>query len=174
MKSVIFSNNGKRLLLKNPANTTRIKTLLEIFPDANFIHIYRNPYKVYLSTIKMRNNVLEKLALQNASKDEIEEQVINNYIRVMKSYFKQKKLIPKNKFVEVKYEDLVQDPIKQVKKIYSKLNLPGLNSAMPEMKKYLDRQKDYKTNVYKIDKKIIDHIYKNWKFTIDKWDYNPP
>ena len=71
MKTVIFANNGKRLLLKNPANTARIQTLLEIFPDAKFIHIYRNPYKVYLSTVKMRNRVLDKLALQNANKDEI-------------------------------------------------------------------------------------------------------
>jgi hypothetical protein len=174
MKAVVFSNNGKRLLLKNPANTTRIKRLLEIFPDANFIHIYRNPYKVYLSTVKMRNNVLDKLALQNASKDEIEKQVINNYKRVMKSFFEQKKLIPKHKYVEVKYEDLVKDPVKQVKKIYSELDLPGLKDAMPGIHRYLEEKKDYKTNVYKIDKKIIDHIYKNWKFTIDKWGYNPP
>jgi len=174
MKTVIFANNGKRLLLKNPANTTRIKALLDIFPDAYFIHIYRNPYKVYLSTIKMRNKVLDKLALQNASKDEIEKQVINNYIRVMKSFFEQKKLIPKDKFVEVRYEDLVSDPMKQVKKIYSKLKLPGLKNAQPEMLKYLDKQKDYKTNVYTIDEKIIKHIYDNWKFTINRWDYKSP
>jgi hypothetical protein len=174
MKTVIYSNNGKRLLLKNPANTTRIKTLLEIFPNAHFIHIYRNPYKVYLSTIKMRNRVLDKLALQNASKEEIEKQVINNYIRVMKSFFKQKKLIPEDKFVEVKYEDLVSNPMKQVKKIYKKLNLSGLKNAKPEMLKYLEKQKDYKTNVYTIDKKIIKHIYDKWKFTIDLWNYRSP
>jgi hypothetical protein len=174
MKTVIYSNNGKRLLLKNPANTTRIKTLLEIFPDASFIHIYRNPYKVYLSTVKMRKNVLDKLALQDASKEEIEKQVIDNYIRVMNTYFKQKKLIPKNKLVDAKYEDLVKDPIKQVKKIYTNLNLKGFKNALPEMKKYLEKQKDYKTNIYKIDKKILKHIYNNWKFTINKWNYKQP
>jgi hypothetical protein len=174
MKTVIFSNKGKRLLLKNPANTTRIPMLLELFPDARFIHIYRNPYKVYLSTIKMRNNVLDKLALQNASKDEIENQVIENYKRVMNSFFKQKKQIKKDRFVELSYEDLVADPIKQVNKIYKKLKLDGLNNALPEMNKYLDRQKDYKTNVYKIDKKILDKVKENWSFTIDLWSYKPP
>ena len=174
MKSVVFSNNGKRLLLKNPANTTRIKTLLEIFPNARFVHIYRNPYKVYFSTVKMRNNVLEKLALQNGSKVEIEKQVINNYKRVMKTFFEQKKLIPKDRYVEVKYEDLVKNPVKQVKNIYSKLDLTGIKNAMPGVHRYLEDKKDYKTNVYKIDKKVLDHIYKNWRFTIDKWGYNPP
>ncbi|UCF50375.1 MAG: sulfotransferase [Thermoplasmatales archaeon] len=174
MKTVTFANNGKRLLLKNPANTTRVPMLLELFPDANFIHIYRNPYKVYLSTIKMRNKVLGKLALQNASKEEIEKQVIENYKRLMKSYFKLEKQIPKNKLVDIKYEDLVRDPIKEVKKIYEKLNLPNLNDALPEMQKYLESKKDYKTNVYTIDKKILDRVKDNWNFTIERWNYKPP
>jgi len=174
MKTVTYANNGKRLLLKNPANTARITTLLELFPKAKFIHIYRNPYKVYLSTIKMRNRVLDKLALQNANQEEIEKQVIENYKRLMNSFFEQKKQIPKDKLIEIKYEDLVSDPIIQVKKIYSKLKLPGLKDALPGMKKYLDSKKNYKTNVYKIDEKIPNHVYNNWSFTIDRWGYNPP
>ena len=174
MKTVTYTNNGKRLLLKNPANTARIKELLDIFPDAKFIHIYRNPYKVYLSTKKMRHNVLDKLALQNANDEEIETQVIENYKRLMHSYFKQKKLIYKDKLVDVRYEDLVSDPIKEVKKIYSRLKIPGFKKAIPEMMKYLDMQKDYRVNVYSIDKKIINHVYNNWNFTIDLWGYKPP
>jgi len=173
MKTVTYANNGKRLLLKNPANTARITTLLELFPNAKFVHIYRNPYKVYLSTIKMRNRVLDKLALQNANQEEIEKQVIENYKRLMNSFFEQKKQIPKDKLIEIKYEDLVSDPIKQVKKIYSKLKLPDFNNALPEMQKYLDDRSDYKTNVYTLDEKIIKHVYNNWNFTIDRWGYNP-
>ena len=174
MKAVTYSNNGKRLLLKNPANTARITTLLELFPHASFIHIYRNPYKVYLSTIKMRNRVLDKLALQEGNEEEIEKQVIENYKRLMNSYFEQKKLIPKDRLIEIRYEDLVSDPIKQVKHIYSKLKLTGFEKALPGMMKYLERKKDYKTNVYKIDKKIIQHVKNNWSFTIKRWSYKPP
>ena len=174
MKTVSYANNGKRLLIKNPANTARIPMLLELFPDAHFIHIYRNPYKVYLSTIKMRNRVLDKLALQKGEKDVIEKQVIENYKRIMNGFFKQKKQIPKDKLVEIKYEDLVSDPIKQVEKIYKTLNLPGLNKALSNMNAYLNKQKDYKTNVYNIDNNIINKIQKEWKFTLDMWDYKPP
>jgi hypothetical protein len=174
MKSVTFANHGKRLLLKNPANTARIPALLELFPNAVFIHIYRNPYKVYLSTIKMRNRVLDKLALQNANKDEIEKQVIEYYKRLMKTYFEQKSLIPNDKLIEIRYEDLVKDPIKSVRQIYSKLQLPGFENALPEMMRYLEKQKNYKTNVYTIDKKIIQRVKSNWSFTIDLWKYSPP
>lgn len=174
MKAVTYANNGKRLLLKNPANTARIPILLELFPNAVFIHIYRNPYKVYLSTLKMRNNVLDKLALQNTDKEELEREVIENYKRLMKSYFEQKSLIPKENLIEIKYEDLVKDPLENVKQIYSKLRIPGFEKALPEMMKYLERQKHYKTNVYNIDKKIIQHVKTNWSFTIDSWGYTPP
>ena len=174
MKTVIYANNENRLLLKNPANTARIKMLLEIFPNAKFIHIYRDPIKVYLSTIKTRKRVLDKLALQDANEEELEKQVIENYKRLMNSFFEQKKLIPKDNIVEVKYEDLVKDPLKQIKKIYRTLKLPGLKNALPGMKQYLNRQKDYKVDVYKFDEKIINHVKENWSFTFDIWGYKSP
>jgi LPS sulfotransferase NodH len=174
IKTVTLANHGKRLLSKNPPNTARITALLELFPEASFIHIYRSPYMVYLSTKKMRQNVLDKLALQNASKEEIEQQVIQNYIRLMESYFEQKEKIQKGKLVEIKYEELISNPIKQVQKIYSTLKLPDFEDALPKMKNYLEKQADYKTNVYAIDNKIVQHVNKNWKFTIDRWKYTPP
>jgi len=174
LKTVSFENSGKRLILKNPPNSTRIKEILEIFPDAKFIHIYRNPYKVYLSTKKMRIKVLDKLSLQNAYEEEIEEQVINNYKRLMKSLFEQKDYIPTGNLIEISYEDLVANPLNQVKEIYSKLDFKDFEKAKPELEKYLESKKDYKTNVYKIDKKIIDNVKKHWDFTIKLWDYKPP
>jgi hypothetical protein len=122
----------------------------------------------------MRNRVLDKLALQKGDKEEIDKQVIENYKRLMNSFFEQKKLIPEENYIELRYEDLVKDPLKQVKKIYTKLKLPGFKKALPCMNEYLEQKKSYKTNVYKIDKKIIDKVKKSWSFTIKKWGYKPP
>lgn len=174
IKTVTFANQGKRFLSKNPPHTARITTLLELFPDARFIHIYRSPYMVYLSTKKMRKNVLGPLSLQKASEDEIEQQVIQNYIRTMKSYFEQKDKIPADNLLEIRYEDLVSDPIKQLHFIYSQLRIPDLERALPEMKKYLERQSEYKTNKYSIGHKIIERVNNNWGFTVDRWRYLPP
>ncbi len=174
IKTVVFMNQGKQFLSKNPPNTARISTLLELFPEAKFIHIYRSPYLVYLSTKKMRMNVLDKLALQDAFKEEIEQQVISNYVRLMNSFFKDKEQLKPDRFVEVKYEDLIADPLTHLQHIYTTLKIPGFEQARPHMKKYLDRQSEYKTNIYSIDKTIVDHVDKNWKFTIDRWKYTPP
>lgn len=174
IKTVTFANQGKRLLSKNPSNTARITTLLELFPQARFIHIYRNPYMVYLSTKKMRHNVLRQLALQDTSEDDIEKHVIHDYIALMERFFEQKKTLTPDQLVEIRYEDFISDPLAQVKQIYQQLKLPGLDHALPEMKKYLKKQSKYKTNVYAIDKKIIDYVDEHWKFTIDHWSYTPP
>jgi len=174
MKSVAYTNDDKRLLLKDPANTARIPMLLDIFPDAKFIHIYRNPFKVYLSTIKMRNKVLDKLALQDGDSKIIEKQVIQNYKRLMKEYFKQRELIPEKNLIEIQYEELVKHPLKLVHDIYDTLELPHLDEALPGMKDYLEAKKNYKTNVYKIDDRIIQKVKKHWGFTIDLWGYSPP
>jgi hypothetical protein len=174
IKTVMLAHNGKRFLSKNPPNTARIPTLLELFPEAKFIHIYRSPYLVYLSTKKMRMRVLDKLALQTGSEEEIETQVIQNYIRLMNSFFEQKEHIQNDRVVEIKYEDLISDPMEQVRHIYTVLKLPGFEGAKPEMMKYLQQHSEYKTNVYTIDEKIIQHVNENWKFTIDHWGYTPP
>lgn len=174
IKMVSFAHQGKRFLSKNPPNTARITELLEVFPQAKFIHIYRSPYLVYLSTKKMRLRVLDKLALQEASEDDIEQQVIENYKRLMQSFFEQKKHIPKNNFVEIRYEDLISDPIQQVQHIYETLKIPSLETALPKMQNYVEHQSNYKTNVYTIDDHIIRHVDDHWKFTIDQWRYTPP
>jgi LPS sulfotransferase NodH len=92
----------------------------------------------------------------------------------MNSFFEQKEQIQKDRFVEVKYEDLIADPMKHIQHIYETLQIPGFETAMPEMMKYLTRQSEYKTNIYSIDERIVQHVNKNWKFTLDRWRYTPP
>lgn len=174
MKTVVYTNDGKRLLLKDPANTARLPLLLDLYPDAKFIHIYRNPYKVYMSTVKMRNKVLTRLALQEGDETVIEQQVIDNYKRLMKSYFEQKSLIPKSNLIEIRYEDLVKNPMKQVTSIYDQLDLDFSREAEKGMDQYLESKKNYKTNKYSIDSEIINRVEKEWGFTIKKWNYDPP
>ena len=82
-KKATLNMNGKRLILKNPANTARIKTLLSMFPEAKFIHIYRNPYVVFLSTKNLYRQLLPVLGLQEIDDREIESNILWFYRQVM-------------------------------------------------------------------------------------------
>src|SRR5687768_18104609 len=42
-----------RSILKSPPHTCRVPTLLRLFPDARFVHIVRDPYAVYPSTLHL-------------------------------------------------------------------------------------------------------------------------
>jgi hypothetical protein len=174
LKAVSYENKNKRLIIKSPSNTSRIKTLLELFPNAYFIFMYRNPYNIYYSTIKMRKKVLKEYALQNTTEEEINKHVIENYLQLMEEYFKQKKYIPKNHLTEISYEELVKNPIKTLDKIYTKFDLKGFNEATTSFEKYLKENKEYKANKYTYDKNIIKKISNKWNYTIKKWGYKPP
>ena len=60
----VYFRRRRRVILKNPPHSFRIKALLDIFPQAKFIHIVRDPYVVYPSTIHLRKSLYRKHGLQ--------------------------------------------------------------------------------------------------------------
>ena len=174
LKKITYYNKGKQLILKSPANTSRIKTLLELFPTSKFIHIYRNPYTVFVSTKNFYKKAIQIFMLQKLSDEEIENYIIDIYKKMMTDFFRDKQLIPERNLVEVKFENLEEDPISELKNIYSRLNIKGFSKIKPIFLEYLNSIQGYRKNEYKFTKKIIQKIEKSWSFTIDKWDYEIP
>ena len=67
LKRVTYKS-GKRLVLKSPPHTARIKTLKAMFPDAIFIHIMRDPYVIFPSTINLWQTLHKTLGAANADR----------------------------------------------------------------------------------------------------------
>ena len=53
----------RRLLLKSPTHTARIKLLLEVFPDARFVHIHR--MAIYLYALRIGRNAVPNADLKS-------------------------------------------------------------------------------------------------------------
>jgi hypothetical protein len=64
VRKVAYVKQGQRTLFKNPPSTTRMKLILEMFPDAKFIHIVRNPWPVFSSTCGKFPRIFNACALQ--------------------------------------------------------------------------------------------------------------
>jgi hypothetical protein len=129
---------------------------------------------VYYSAKRLRTRVLDQFALQKTTAEDIEDHVINDYIRLMKSYFSQKDKIPKSQLVEIRYEDFIADPLGLMQKIYTELGLPDFGRAKTAMKLHLEKQANYVKNIHKIDENTIRKIDEHWGFTIKRWGYELP
>ncbi len=171
LQKITYKHNGKRILLKSPVNTGRIKLLLETFPDAKFIHICRNPYKVYLSTWRLYEKILPIFSFQHVKREEIDRLIFDFYKGVYKKYFAERDLIPEGNLVEIRYEEFVKKPIEILESVYKDLNLEGFKKAKPNFEKFFAKYKDYKPYTYRINEEIKEKVYREWGFAFEKLGY---
>lgn len=155
----LYFGNRERLLLKNPFLSLRINEILSLYPDARFIHIYRNPLKVIPSTIHMWDTVGQQNSLnRNWVKPEVKEVTV--YFRNMiETIIKALSNMPKDKYIEIQYEDLMKDPLNGIKCIYEHLGIPFTEEYKVKLVSYLREEKKYKANTYQLseeEKKLIE------------------
>lgn len=171
LRKATLNMRGKRLLIKNPTNTGRIKQLLELFPDAKFVHIFRDPYRVFLSMRYMATINHSVSQLQAISPEEIEANVLLIYKEVMQQYLRAKALIPAENLVEVRFEDLERNPLDEIRWVYDQLDLPGFAEAEPGFQAYIDSLQGYQKNPLKLSDADIEKVNEHWGFAFDAWGY---
>jgi hypothetical protein len=169
----MLNSGGGRIILKNPVNTGRIKTLLRIYPDAKFIFIYRNPVTVFLSTRKFFLELFPTLWFHEVSPEFIEKMIFDNFRLLMHDYEEQRNLIPKENLAEVKFEDFEKDPINQCRRIYSLFG-DDFQKALPFLEQFVKSQKGYTRNRYTIKKTLLNRIESEWGVHMKHWGYGLP
>ncbi|WP_395449205.1 sulfotransferase family protein [Aminobacter sp. UC22_36] len=128
---------GRRLLLKSPSHTARVRYLLELFPGAKFVHISRSPEVVFRSNLLLARELQRAFALQPPLPEDEQEEIITcEYLATEMHYLADRALIPAADLAEVRLEDLTADPLGEMKRIYRELGLPfsrGCEARMPQI-----------------------------------------
>lgn len=171
VQQVQFVQPGKRLLLKNPANTARIRILREHFPDARFLHLHRNPYQVYSSTVHLYLRAQEAWGLHPVSRERIVEQILDTYPKLMRAWMDQKGDIPPHRLAEIKFDDLETRPLEALREAYAKLELEGFEEALPYLQAYLESQGSYRKNKLTLEPQERDAIAERWGDFFSEWGY---
>ena len=171
VKVSLWNTKGERYLSKNPPHTGRIPVLLEMFPNAKFIYLVRNPYTVFESTRSFFTNTIQPLKLENRSNGEIQRDIVRTYADLYYKYEKDKKLIPEGNLIEVKFEDFESDALGMTRRIYEQLSLGGFEKALPAIQAYVDKKKGYKKNKYKYEEETVRIVEQNWEFALKEWGY---
>jgi hypothetical protein len=151
LRRVNFKNRDKRLILKSPPHTCRIPVLLDLFPEALFVHIVRDPQVVIPSTINMWKSLSRSQGLQRTKYEGLEEHVFETFDRMYDRYEQTRGAIDSKRFHEVRYEDLIADPIGEMRKLYEHLQLGGFNDFQSALERFWKGQADYKTNRYSVN-----------------------
>lgn len=170
LKQITF-RTPKRIVLKSPPHTCRIKTLLEIFPKARFLHIVRDPFVVYPSTVNLWKTLYRKHGLQPPRYEGLEEHVFETFERMYRKFEAERDLIPADRFCEIRYEDLVKDPVGNVRTIYEKLNLGGFETVLPALEEYVAGTAGYQTNKYELSPELREQISRRWAGFIRQYGY---
>lgn len=173
IRIALHTQHKKLFLSKNPPHTGRIRTLLEMYPNAKFVYLVRNPYTVFESTRNFFRKTMESIQLQRISDQELTQEILMNYRTLYEKYEQEKHLIPEGHLLEVRFEDFESDPLKMTETIYSKLQLGGFEQARPAMEKYLEAHRNFRKNEYFYDIETLRLVEKNWGEALRQWKYKP-
>jgi len=131
---------GRRLLLKNPAHSARVRELKALFPGAKFIHLHRDPIQVLASTRKLYRAMLPLLALQKYEPAEVERHVVSSYQRMMDRLFLEIGALSADELAAVPFAELVRDPVATIAQLYEHLDLGDFAPVRTELVAYAHRQ----------------------------------
>ena len=171
LKKLTLRHSGRQLIMKNPANTGRIKALHETFPGAKFIHIHRNPYDVFVSTRHMFRKIRPLMKLQSRGEHEDERHILQWYALMLRKLLVEQSQVPAEDFIEVRFADLERDPLATVRRIYQTLRLSGWEQAEPALQAYLATLGDYRKNRFDQDAQVIEQVNRHWAFAFEQWEY---
>ena len=161
------------LVFKSPPHTCRIRLLLDVFPDARFIHIHRDPIVVFSSTKHMNRIGMQVFRLQECGSDDLDTRIISRYRRMYDAFFEERGMIPAKRYCEIAFEELERDAIGQIRSIYDKLELPGFDAAFPRLNEYVESLKGYEKNQFpELPIELRARLFDAWRPCFEEWGYD--
>jgi omega-hydroxy-beta-dihydromenaquinone-9 sulfotransferase len=141
----------RRIVSKNPFNSMRIEVLSSIFPDATFIHIVRNPLDVIPSTIHMWDIVQRQNRLNSLGKCPGTAEVSSTMAFMEKALTRQLTQVSPGRQVTVRYEDLVNAPVNELKRIYQSTGLPFHTDFEKKINQFLSGIAGFEKNRFHLE-----------------------
>lgn len=168
-QSLIGEN--KSPVLKSPANTARIPMLLELYPDARFVHIHRNPYETIRSTLHLYDSWFKMVSFQGLDelKQKRDDAVLDMYEELHRAWINDKALIPQSRLLVMPFEQLKNNPLETLQQIYEFL---GEELNQNTIEDYLGSIATYQQNNYDpLSAVLIAEINQRFAFVFREFGY---
>jgi hypothetical protein len=171
VRDAMLNTDGERYMSKNPCNIFRISTLADLFPDAKFIYIYRDPYLVVESLYRFAHKILPGSELQHLDGGIQREHFAKLYRDSIREFERVRESIKPGNLLEIKYEEFNDRPIDFLSDIYSKFNITGFEEALPFMETYLVNNIHPLRTSYQISPETYKLVNEYARDTVQKYGY---
>lgn len=162
----------KPLVLKSPPHTGRIGLLAEMFPGSRFIHLTREPCSLFASTRRLWVVLHAAQGLQLPDNGGLKEHVLSCLERMYRGFENQRRAIDPMRICDLRYEDLVLDPVRQMERIYDRLGLGDFEPVRGKMQTYLENRRHYRAHPYEQpDAQTHAEIHRRWSGYAEKYGY---
>lgn len=158
LKKVSWASGGRRLLLKNPPNLGRVPEVLRHYPDAKFIHVFRDPYVVHASTVRLMERFTANLSFQGCTGEQIEQFVSRRQKLIFDRWNRDRALIPSGNLIELRHEDIVEKPLESAAAVYQRFMPDRWEAVRERIRSYTASLAGYRTNEYQFDQSYLLRI----------------
>ncbi len=161
----------RRMILKSPTHTGRVQLLAELFPGAQFIHITRDPYALFPSTRRLWQSLDAVQGCQLNRDENLDEYVFVALDRMYQGFESQRGELDEKHVIDIRYEDLVADPLGVLRHIYEQLELGDFAAVREKFETYVESLKDYQTNQHELSPELRAEIRRRWAFYFERYGY---
>lgn len=170
-QSITFAR-PQRLVLKSPPHTGRMGQLAEMFPGCRFVHIARDPVKIFQSTVRLWKTLDEAQGFQVPRHEGLEEFVLNAFELMYDGFEKARVNLESHQLCELCYEDLIADPMGSMETLYSELGLDEFESVRPKLESFIAGRNSYRPNRHvEVEPELLDKIRSRWADYIRRYGY---
>lgn len=135
-----WRNPRARWLLKAPEHQVHLDVLLQIYPDARIVQTHRDPIQCMASTTSLMGTLYHMRSDQpfNAAMFEnilMGEATAHRLEKVMDQ--RDSGLVPPANIADSRYQDLIEDPLANIQRLYRHFDLDLSDTAKTAMQAYL-------------------------------------
>ena len=151
-----WKNPRKRWLLKAPEHQVHLDTLLQVYPDVRIVQTHRDPIKCMASTASLIGTLYYMRSDQPFNSQLFDNIILGDATARRLGHVidqREKGIVPAANIADSRYQDLIDDPIACISRIYAHFDMTLSEQAMTCMQEYLrDKPKDkFGQHTYKVD-----------------------
>lgn len=149
LQTLQWSYPGGSWLLKSPSHVEAIDSLLKVYPDACFIQLHRDPVDAITSFASLCA-AFRGVYVKSLDMHKIGEQALETMAFGFDKYLEHRQTINPDRFIDLQYRDLVDNPLSTVESIYQRFNKPYSQETARALSTYLelDNSKDKGAHTY--------------------------